>query len=111
MIPLRDIQSLEQLKQYQEEDDKQALVVGYFDEKSEADKALFDEVYNQLGRTFRFASVTSREVLKSTKYTSAVVVHKPVLMCALVFYFFICVDLRHILIPLFTNSLVGGLCQ
>jgi hypothetical protein len=78
LIPVRDMQSLEQLQQYLEEDTTLPLIVGYFDEKSEADKAIFDEVYNQMGMVFRFATVTNADVLKETKYTSAVLVHKPV---------------------------------
>lgn len=75
--PVIDVESLEQLQQLQAEDGQQALVVGYFDEKASADQALFEEAHAQLGRNFRFARVTRAEVLQSTKYTSAVIVHKP----------------------------------
>jgi hypothetical protein len=74
------MESVEMLAQYLEEDPSAALVVGYFDdsEAAQADKAVFDEVYEQMGMVYRFATVTSPEVLKETKYTSAVIVHKPV---------------------------------
>ena len=49
-------------------------------EASLADKAVFEEVHSQMGMVYRFATVTSVEVLKQTKYTSGstVLVHKPV---------------------------------
>lgn len=49
-------------------------------EKSAADKAVFEELHSQMGMIYRFATVTNAEVLKETKYTSGstVIVHKPV---------------------------------
>ena len=78
LIPVRNIESLEQLQQYLDEDKTLPLIVGYFNEEAESDKAVFDEVYEKVGMFYRFASVTSPEVLKETKYTSAVIVHKAV---------------------------------
>mmetsp|Transcript_3611 Transcript_3611/g.5600 ORF Transcript_3611/g.5600 Transcript_3611/m.5600 type:complete len:449 (+) Transcript_3611:80-1426(+) len=78
-IPMKEFTSIEEIKEFVAEDDKEPAIVGYFDlETHSADKEAFDEAH-QMGQTkYRFGFTSSKEVLEAMKYDGcSVVVYRP----------------------------------
>ncbi|CAE7440816.1 PDIA3 [Symbiodinium microadriaticum] len=78
-IPMEEINTLEELTTFLDDNDQEPAVMGYFDLSTHsADKEVFDEAQKALETKFRFAFTSNVELLKQMKYEGcAVVVYKP----------------------------------
>ena len=76
--PPRELDSVDEIKEFVAEDGSEVTIIGYFSEDNEDDKNAFINVAEELSSSFRFGYSTQNSVMEDMKYGSvAIILHRP----------------------------------
>ena len=77
-VPPRELDSIDEIKEFVAEDTSEVSVIGYFSEDNDDDKNSFISVAESLGGSFRFGYTQKNSVMEEMKYGSvAVILYRP----------------------------------